>query len=114
MDGIVESENNINRFSMDAFMTLTLRQLLVKMPFGLLLFISEVKIHFTVIEIAAWKTAFVRGAFTVTNPADTLLDKGKFLSIWKKFPDDKWLMTHDIFNSDLPAPVAKEDTGQNK
>ena len=67
----------------------------------------EIKIQFNVLEImGSADYAYVRGAFTVTNSADTLLDKGKFLSVWKKFPDDKWLLTHDIFSSDLPVPVA--------
>ena len=67
----------------------------------------EIRIQFNVLEImGSADYAYVRGAFTVTNPADTLLDKGKFLSVWKKFPDDKWLLTHDIFSSDLPVTVA--------
>lgn len=74
----------------------------------------EIKIQFNVLEImGSADYAYVRGAFTVTNPSDTLLDKGKFLSVWKKFPDDKWLLTHEIFSSDLPAPVA-QNTDQKK
>ncbi len=75
----------------------------------------DVKIHFDLIEIeGSADYAYVRGAFTVHNPADTLLDKGKFLSVWKKFPDDKWLLTHDIFSSDLPVQPKSENTDQKK
>jgi uncharacterized protein (TIGR02246 family) len=75
----------------------------------------EVKIHFNIMEImGSADYAYVRGAFTVTNSADTLLDKGKFLSVWKKFHDNKWLLTHDIFSSDLPIPVEQEGTDQKK
>ena len=55
----------------------------------------------------------VQGVYTISNPADSLLDKGKFANFFKKFPDDKWLVTHDIFNSDLPVPVAQENVSGN-
>ncbi len=74
----------------------------------------EVKIQYHVMEImGSADYAYVRGAFTVTSPADTLLDKGKFLSVWKKFPNDKWLLTHDIFSSDLPIPGAQNMDWKN-
>jgi ketosteroid isomerase-like protein len=32
-----------------------------------------------------------------------VLDKGKFLTVWKKQADGKWKVLFDMFNSDLPA-----------
>jgi ketosteroid isomerase-like protein len=69
----------------------------------------ELKLNFSVLEISGTaELAYVRGIFKVSNPADSLLEKGKYLSIWKKFPGNKWLLTHDIFNSDLPLLPPKE------
>jgi ketosteroid isomerase-like protein len=69
----------------------------------------EMKLEFSVLEIVGTaEYAYLRGTYKVFNPADSLLDKGKFLNIWRKFPGDKWLITHDIFNSDLPLPVTRE------
>jgi ketosteroid isomerase-like protein len=33
----------------------------------------------------------------------TLVDKGKYLTIWKKQADGSWKVLFDTFNSDLPA-----------
>ncbi|UCC48306.1 MAG: DUF4440 domain-containing protein [Gemmatimonadota bacterium] len=33
---------------------------------------------------------------------EPLTDNGKFVEVWKKQPDGSWLMTVDIWNSDLP------------
>ncbi len=66
----------------------------------------EVKIEYTILEImGSAEYAYVRGSFVVTNPADSLLDKGKYLSVWRKFPDGNWQLTHDIFSSDLAVVV---------
>ena len=112
-----ERETYVNRFTTDAiYMAPNMETIVGKDAIRTFTnSFPEVKIHFSVIEImGSADYAYVRGAFTVTNPADTLLDKGKFLSVWKKFPDDKWLLTHDIFSSDLPVPVAPENTDQKK
>jgi len=66
--------------------------------------------HFTVspIEIdGRADLAYVRGTFQMTfvsppgRPA--IEDHGKFLEIRRRQDDGKWLVTNDIFNSDLPA-----------
>jgi len=31
-------------------------------------------------------------------------DRGKYVTLWKKQPDDTWKVLADIFNSDLPLP----------
>ncbi len=45
------------------------------------------------------------GSYAITDPGGTTIDVGKYVEIWRHV-DDKWQMTHDIFNSDmsLPAP----------
>lgn len=48
---------------------------------------------------------YTTGAYTWTfkdasgNPT---LDKGKYLSVWKKQPDGSWKVLLDMFNTDLP------------
>lgn len=70
----------------------------------------EVNIRYTLVEImGAGEYAYVRGAYDLTNEADSLLDKGKFMSIWKKSPANQWLLTHDMFSSDLPLSAPKEE-----
>ncbi|MBM3804644.1 MAG: DUF4440 domain-containing protein [Acidimicrobiia bacterium] len=34
-------------------------------------------------------------------------DRGKYLTVWKKQADGTWKCVMDMFNSDLPLPVAK-------
>jgi ketosteroid isomerase-like protein len=52
--------------------------------------------------------AYVRGTYTMsfTPPGapGPVEDRGKFLAIWRKQADGSWLMTNDIFNSDVPLP----------
>jgi ketosteroid isomerase-like protein len=33
----------------------------------------------------------------------TAIDKGKYLTVWKKEADGSWKVLYDMFNSDLPA-----------
>ncbi len=51
---------------------------------------------------------YTRGAYslTVTDPKtkQPFTDKGKYVTIFRKQPDGKWLIIEDISNSDLPAP----------
>jgi len=35
-------------------------------------------------------------------PGKTILDKGKYLTVWKKEADGSWKVLFDMFNSDLP------------
>ncbi len=60
--------------------------------------------------------AIVYGTFAITfvMPDGTeVADKGKFIEVREKQADGTWLMTHDMFNSDMPmempapAPVKK-------
>jgi len=63
----------------------------------------DLKLKYSIIEImGSSEYAYLRGGYLLTTPADSLVDKGKFLSIWKKNPENIWLLTHDMFSSDLP------------
>src|ERR1041384_187814 len=55
--------------------------------------------------------AYVRGTYTMTIAmpgAPAMEDHGKYLQVSRKQADGSWLMSNDIFNSDLPpmAPPA--------
>ena len=42
--------------------------------------------------------------FATKDPQGKLItDKGKFMEVWKKQPNDKWKAVADTYNSDLPA-----------
>jgi ketosteroid isomerase-like protein len=53
--------------------------------------------------------AYVRGTYALTIAAagrtPAISDQGKFLEIRRKQADGSWLMTLDIFNSDVPLPT---------
>ena len=100
-------EPYINRFSPDAFYiapnmeTMTgkdaIRNFANSFP--------ELKLKFTITELSgSGDFAYMRGSYTLTTPQDSLFDKGKFLGIWKKTSEKAWLLTHDMFSSDLPLP----------
>jgi uncharacterized protein (TIGR02246 family) len=48
------------------------------------------------------------GQYVMEFPADSGVpqDRGKFIEVWARQSDGSWLMTDDIFNSDLPAAPA--------
>lgn len=43
------------------------------------------------------------GTYRMTIPGAPE-DRGKFIEVWKRQPDDAWRIIDDIFNSSLPAP----------
>lgn len=52
------------------------------------------------------------GAWTVSGPDGTVLDKGKYMTLWEK-RDGKLLCLRDMYNSDMPhkeAPMAATAT----
>lgn len=106
-----DRESYVNRFSKDAlYMPPNMETVVGKDDIrNFVNSFPQIKLHYEVAEIMGSASyAYVRGAFEVTDSTDALVDKGKFLSVWKKFPDEKWLLTHDIFSSDLPLPTAEE------
>jgi uncharacterized protein (TIGR02246 family) len=52
--------------------------------------------------------AFVRATYSETyiveGTPEPIHDTGKFVEIWRKQPDGKWLIAVEIWNSDLPLP----------
>jgi ketosteroid isomerase-like protein len=53
--------------------------------------------------------AYVRGTYAFSVPAGggqpAMSDHGKFVEIRRRQPDGKWLVSVDIFNSDVPLPA---------
>jgi ketosteroid isomerase-like protein len=53
--------------------------------------------------------AYVRGTYSLTVPVmggrPAQSDHGKFVEIRRRQPDGKWLVSVDIFNSDMPLPA---------
>ena len=66
----------------------------------------------TKVEVAAsGDLAYVSGNYEFAETdrgGNPIVDKGKYLEIWKKQPDGNWKCVADMFNSDLPnvAPAA--------
>ena len=51
--------------------------------------------------------AYVRGSYTMTvapEGADPISDTGKYIEIRRKQADGTWLLSRDLYNSDLPLP----------
>ncbi len=52
--------------------------------------------------------AFVRATYsetyTVEGTPEPIHNTGKYVEIWRKQPDGKWLIAVEIWNSDLPLP----------
>jgi len=49
------------------------------------------------------KTAYEVGKYTLFADGEQMIDKGKYIVIWKK-EDGKWKLHRDIFNTSIPAP----------
>ncbi len=53
--------------------------------------------------------AFVRGTYRITmeipGAPGPVTETGKYVEIWRKQADGKWLVAVNIFNSDLPPPA---------
>lgn len=48
--------------------------------------------------------AYNVGTYKLTAGGE-LVDRGKFIEIWHRGDDGEWLMSNDIWNSDLPVPM---------
>lgn len=48
--------------------------------------------------------AYNVGTYTLTADGE-VVDQGKYVETWRRGGDDVWLMTNDIWNSDLPVPA---------
>jgi len=56
----------------------------------------------TTMAEAFGNTAIEEGAYKVKIPDGQVVDKGKYIVIWKKV-DGKWLLHQDIFNTSMPG-----------
>ena len=73
------------------------------------LFPSNTQFEPTIVQIdGRGDLAFVRATYSMTILVEGTLepthDTGKYVEIWRKQPDGKWLLAVDISNSDLPLP----------
>ena len=53
---------------------------------------------------------YVVGTYTLTTKAGKakpVVDRGKYLAVWKKQDDGSWKAEANTWNSDLPLPGAK-------
>ena len=65
----------------------------------------DVNLEFQIVDVwGNFNYASIHGKYNIMNPDGSLLDKGKFMGAFKENPDEKWKMTHAIWNSDLPLP----------
>ena len=56
---------------------------------------------------ASGDLAYTAGTYALTanDAAGTpMIEKGKYVTVWKKQPDGQWKAVHDIFNTDAPTP----------
>jgi len=68
-----------------------------------------VEANLTIVEIdGRGDLAYVRGTYSITvqpeGVPEPIQDTGKYLEIRRKQEDGSWLITIDIWNSDLPLP----------
>jgi len=49
------------------------------------------------------ETAWETGRYSITATDGKVLDKGKYVTIWKR-DGSTWKLYRDIFNTDVPAP----------
>jgi len=67
-------------------------------------------LEYSVVEIwGSGNIAIIRGKYVGKDTQGNVTDQGKFLNLFKKNSEGKWVSTHDIWNSDLPA--ASGNTG---
>ena len=52
--------------------------------------------------------ANARGTYLIQDTTGKFLDKGKFLNVWQKDSTGKWVLTRDIWNSDIPLPIERK------
>jgi ketosteroid isomerase-like protein len=61
--------------------------------------------------------AYIVGVYQMTTSATgskPMVDRGKFVEVWKKQADGNWKTVADIFNSDLPVSTPKQTPAAEK
>jgi ketosteroid isomerase-like protein len=75
----------------------------------------DIQVKFNTVEITgSAHYAYVGGTFVISDSTGTILDKGKYASLWEKSADDVWQITRDIFNSDLPVMTISKEAEPRK
>jgi uncharacterized protein (TIGR02246 family) len=67
--------------------------------------VDQLGSNVTLTRVGGWQggdTGYEAGTYAAMM--GTVNDTGKYLITFKKGADGKWLITNDIFNSDLPCP----------
>jgi ketosteroid isomerase-like protein len=64
--------------------------------------IKEAKLEIVEVE-GHGDTAIEGSTFTLHGEGGQLLDRGKYIVIWKR-EEGQWKLHRDIFNSSMPAP----------
>ena len=65
---------------------------------------GDTKIKLTTVEAdGSGDYGYEVGKYALSNDAGKVSDSGKYIVVWKKV-GGRWMLYHDIFNSDLPAP----------
>jgi len=66
-------------------------------------------LRFTQVEVdGAGDIAYVYGTYSMTTAVsdvgEPVVDRGKYIEIWRRQEDGSWKVALDIFNSDMPLP----------
>ena len=68
----------------------------------------SIQVEFPIVEILGTSNhANIRGKYVINDTTGKFLDKGKYVSIWQKDTTGRWVLTRDIWNSDIPIPAEK-------
>lgn len=106
-----DREPYINRYSADAiFMAPNMETLKGKEAIKkFVLDYPSIQLEFPIAEILGTANhANIRGTYVINDTTGKFLDKGKYVSIWQKDATGNWVITHDIYNSDIPLPAAEK------
>ncbi len=69
---------------------------------------GDLKIDIEALEtVIDGQLAYVAGRYRLWTDDATLVDRGKYIEIWRAI-DGQWLIHRDIYNSSLPLPVTPE------
>lgn len=58
--------------------------------------------------VSSGDLGYQTGRFSIASADGELLDRGKFIEIWRKV-DGEWKISHDMYSSDLPPPGSGDE-----
>jgi len=77
----------------------------------------QLKVHWQPVEVGAAASgdlAYSTGTYEMSyNDANgkPVMDRGKYVTVWRKQMGGSWKVVRDIFNSDLPASMPEPEAG---